>query len=190
MFRLLSLLMRSPLRIRILAYFFRRPDCENTVSDVASTLGTPRSSVSREISSLVRLGFLVQRNVKRVGMYRANMSYEMSEPLAHFLTVTSPEPKEVAQAFRGIRNIALLVMSGVLLNEDRNNVDLIVVGRNLNQTHIDRAVRKVEALVAMPLQYAVFTPEAFRERKEAHDRILRDTFEFKHEILIDKTAKY
>lgn len=189
MFRILASLMRSPLRIRVLSYFFRRPDCENTVSDVATTLSIPRSSVAREVASLVRLGVLQQRTVRRIGHFRANMSLDFSDDLSNFLHVTSPTPREVLGAFRGIRGLSLLAISGVLMHEERASVDVLIVSKNATGSHIDRAIRKAESLAAIPLRCAVFTPEEFRERREAHDRIIRDTFEFEHKTLVDKMGK-
>lgn len=189
MFRILASLMRSPLRIRVLSYFFRRPDSENTVSDAAATLSFSRSSVAREIAALVRLGVLQQRTTRRVGHFRANMSLDFAQELSEFLKVTNPTPRETLAALRGIRSLSLLVISGALMNEDRSSIDILIVAKNASGSHIDRAIRKAEALVALPLRCVVFTPDEFKERREAHDRVIRDTFEFRHQILVDRRGK-
>jgi len=189
MFRILSTIMSSPLRVRVLTFFFRRVDAEATISEVASTLGSPRSSVSREISALVRLGMLSTRVVQRVGHYRANKAVFFIDELTNFLSVTTPEPREITAIFRSLRSVSKLVISGLLTNEEKSSLDILVIGKNIKNSQLEKTVKKVEALTALPLRYALFTPEDFKERNDAHDRLLRDVFEYKHEILIDRESR-
>lgn len=189
MFKTLALLAASPLRLKVLTNLLRSGEEEQNVASVAATLRAPREQVSKELKALARAKILLTRSVKRTLQYRANDTHPLTAPLrAFFAETTNPSDRELTAAFRGVRGLALLVASGALVNDDRGNVDLLIVSRNPENAHIERAVKRVEALAAIPIRYAVLELRDYLERRQAYDRLLRDVFEYRHKIVIERSS--
>jgi hypothetical protein len=65
-------------------------------------------------------------------------------------------------------------------------VDLIVVGDRLEEKAIAAAVHMIEAEIGRELRYAAFTTEEFRYRQGVYDRLIRDAFDYRHRVILDK----
>lgn len=183
MFKELSRLFQSPLRIKILKYFTLQPNTKVTAKEVASTVGGGVAHVEAELRSLERAEVLTsKKNGKKT--YALSPSFEHAEAIKIFLdSVTQPNDKALQEAFRGIPGITLLVATGTLVSDSRPAVDLLVVSRRPKDVRIERAVRQVETKASLPIRYAVFDIKEFEERRIARDRLLRDIFEFNHSVI-------
>jgi hypothetical protein len=98
----------------------------------------------------------------------------------------NPTDKELLGAFRGVSSILFLVATGVLANDDRGAVDLLIVCRNPHSASIPRAVLKAERLVGLPLRYSVMSLDEYFGRRQSFDRMLRDVLDFSHRTLVMK----
>lgn len=187
MFRDLATLMNSPLRIKALAYILKRPGEEGTAAELAAAVGTTKESALRELNALVRLGMVRARGTARDRKFVAEESDVLYEPIRDLLIRTAtPDSKDIIEAFRGVRGLWLLVAAGALMDDARSNVDLLIVSRSPNDAKIAKAVKKVEALAAIPIRYAVLGVEEYLGRRQAYDRMLRDIFEYSHEVVLEK----
>ena len=65
--------------------------------------------------------------------------------------------------------------------------DLLLAADGYNESRIEQAVRKLEPQIGREIRYAVFSTPEFRYRLTVHDRLIRDTLDFPHLILLDKT---
>jgi hypothetical protein len=52
---------------------------------------------------------------------------------------------------------------------------------------METAMRTLEAIFGRELRYAAFPTAEFRYRMTVQDKLLRDTFDFPHRILLDRT---
>lgn len=187
MFRDMSHAMGSASRLKVLTFFVRRPGEWGNAESVASTLGVTRTQAHKELTALVRLGVLKTRTVKRAVTYSADERDPFFAPLKWFAAQTlTPDDKDIADAFRGIRGVTLVVTSGLLTNEPKSTLDLLIVSKKPNAKRTEKAVRKVEALSALPLRYALLDATEYKGRREAYDRMLRDVFEYTHRIVLER----
>jgi len=188
MFQEISLLFKTPLRAKIVAYFVRRRGEWVPPADVASIVGASKEVTVKEISSLFRFGIIVSRKIRDKTIYRINEHDMLYEPLARFLAeVAIPTDKEIMNACRGIRGVSLIVAGGLLVNEAQSPVELLIVCKNQKDATIAAAIKKLEMFSATPLRYAVFSAEEYSERRRAYDRMLRDLFEFRHRVVFKKS---
>ena len=187
MFRDLATLMNSPLRIKALAYVLKRPNEEGTASELAAAIGSTRESALRELNALVRLGMVRARGTVRDRKFVPEENDVLYEPVRELLVkTTTPDGKDIVEAFRGVRGLWLVVAAGALMDDNRSEVDLLIVSRSPNDAKIAKAVKKVEVLAAIPVRYAVLGVEEYLGRKQAYDRMLRDIFEYSHEVILEK----
>jgi len=187
MFQDITFVFKSPLRAKIVTYFIRRPSEWGNVTDVVATVGSTRTTVSKELAQLLKFGILISKRVHNTNAYRVNENDALYKPLQEFLaTVASPTNKEIIEAFRGIRGVTLIVAGGLFTDEPKSPVEILLVCRSPKDKKIDKAIKKLEALTALPIRYAVLSPQEYYDRRQAYDRMLRDLFEFKHRIVVEK----
>jgi len=179
--------MSSPLRIKTLAYILKRTGEEGTASELASVAGTSRENAQKELNALVRLGMLRARGTARDRKFVADEADPLCAPIRTLLLdATTPDDRDVVQAFRGIRGLWLVVSAGYLVNEARSAIDLLIVTRNPDEPNIAKAIKKIESLAAIPIRYSVLEVEEYLGRRQAYDRMLRDIFEYSHRVVLER----
>ncbi len=188
MFRDVSSLFASVLRLKILTFFVRQEEVWASAETVATTLGATKQSVSRELASLARLGILRTRRASRTVSYSSNERMPLYQPLREFAgSALTPDRREIARAFSGVRGVTLVVITGLLTNESKSPVEVLVVSRRPDVKKIERAIKKIETLAALPMRYAVLEAGEYHERRQAYDRLLRDVFEYRHEVILERS---
>lgn len=187
MFRDVAQICASPLRLKALTFFIRRPGAWGSASDAAATLGAKRASVQRELATLARSGILKTRKVTKSVLYAIDERDTLFPPLlALTSSALTPSAKEIAGVFRGLRGVTLVVAAGLLAAEPKSPVDVLIVSRNPDVKRIEKAVKKLEALSALPLRYAVLEGAEYAERRQAFDRLLRDVFDYRHLVVLGR----
>lgn len=187
MFQDVSTTFKSPLRVKVVTFFVRQPELWSTTDTVATTLGTPRASVARELGQLVRFGLLKSRRVGSQVQYKINEHDDLFSPLTKFIPeVTNLTDREIVTTFKGVRGLVLIVAAGLLANEQHSPVDLLIIGKNPDEKRIDKIVKKLEVMAAVPLRYSVMDEDEYYDRKQSYDRFLRDIFEYRHRMVLEK----
>ncbi|MFQ5541098.1 MAG: hypothetical protein ACE5F4_02540 [Candidatus Paceibacteria bacterium] len=183
----IAFLFKKPLRAKIVTYFVRQSGGWASASDVAAVIGSTRAMVAKELPLLASFGLLISKRTKRTAVYRVNEQDELYAPLLRFLTAAAtPTDREIVESFRGIRGIRSIIAAGLLADEPKSSVELLIVCRNPNDTKIAKAMKRLESLAAVPLRYAVLEEDEYHNRRQAFDRMLRDLFEFHHRIILEK----
>ena len=184
MFRELSQLFGDSRRARLLKFFIFQPGERFAAADL-SAVGIPKSAAERELRALARAGILAPRKLRARVLYTLNQGHPLIPALRSFLdAVTLPDNRSLLACFKGVSGLTLIVATGALAREERSSADLLIVARNPKNPGVAKAVYKVECMTGLPLRYAVMETGKYRERLEAHDRLLRDVFEFQHRVIL------
>ena len=171
-------------RAKLAKFFLLQNEIRATAEQVASAIGLPKTTVKREAVQLSRMGLLTERRQGRVAVYSLSTSHPYASSLKALLKIaTSASDKEISDFFRGAPGIHAIVAAGILADEERGSLDLLIVTRRPNDAKVHTAVRRLEKHLALPLRYAVLETRDFSERMEARDRLLRDVFEFSHRMI-------
>ncbi|MDE2079508.1 MAG: hypothetical protein KGI73_03920 [Patescibacteria group bacterium] len=186
MFQELSRLFENPRRIKILKFFIFQPDQRFAAVDF-SAIGVPKAAAEKELRALTRAGIIMPRKLRAQVTYALNPRHQLISALRDFLdTVTLPDNRALLECFKGVPGLSLIVATGVLAREERSSADLLIVARKPQHPAIAKAVFKVECAIGLPLRYAVMETHRYTERLEAHDRLLRDVFEFQHRVILGR----
>lgn len=187
MFKELSKYLSSPARLKVLKFFSFQPAQRFAASDVSSTLGMSKKNAEAELRSLAKSGIITRKGQGKKVTYAYAADHPFAEPLRLFLAETTlPSEKSITAAFKGVPGVSLLIACGSLALDSRSPIDLLVVTRRPRHPSIERAVRKVEVAVALPLKYAVLEAGEYKSRLEANDRLLRDVFDFSHRQIMGR----
>lgn len=187
MFKRLSALFATPIRVKVLAYTFRSP-AGGTVQECAQVAGASAPLVMKEFNALAKTGIITYRIVGGRKSYVPNPVHAMAPAVAALLAAFAPTDAEITKIFAPARGIQLLIITGMLAGDDRNRADLLIVARNPSDKAIVRSVKQLERAMSIPLRYALMTREDYDARRQGADRLIRDTFEYPHRVLIERSA--
>lgn len=101
--------------------------------------------------------------------------------------VSPPRYDNVVTALRGTGRPTAVILSGCFVGDLTRPADIIVAGDSLNERRLEKAIRTLEPSVGRELRYASFTTPEFRYRLTIQDRLMRDTFDYPHLVLLDRT---
>ena len=203
----LSALLDSPARARLLRAFVFDPDREFSIQDIAKRTALSAVSATREMKWLEK-NAIVKRlkqisielknaggkkisRPRRVDAWKFNAEYPQAQPLARFVHEISPMKHEIVlKELRRCGKISVVVLSGSFMGDPSRPADVIVAGEDINVARLDAATKRLETELGREIRYAHFTPAELRYRMTVQDRLIRDTFDYPHTILLDKARLF
>jgi len=185
----------EPNRAKILRLFVLYDTDEHTLSALAERTGVASAVVAKELDALASLGVLREakgqgkndKERKAATRYSFNYKFKHAQSLATFVRAVSEDRfDDVDRALRHAGRFSAIVLSGVFLGDLQRPADLIIVGDAVNEKRLENAVRSFEPRYGREIRYAVFSTPEFRYRLTIHDKLVRDTLDYPHRILLNK----
>jgi hypothetical protein len=113
--------------------------------------------------------------------------FQYAQALSTFVHDVSPTQfRDVEKALRGSGRLTAIVLSGIFTGDLNRPADLIVVGDFVNEKRLEKAVRSFEPKYGCEIRYALFSTPEFRYRLTIHDKLIRDTLDYPHRVLLNK----
>ena len=198
----LSTFVGAPARARVLRVFIFNQSEALALSHVAQRAGVSTVVAEKEVHFLKRAGIIKEAKFSvKVGSgerrvvagkqpedaWAFDTQSQHAAALSKFIHEISPvEHKEVVVTLRRSGSLGTIVLSGTFVGDMSRPVDLLVVANGLNEDRLERAVKALERLYGREVRYASFTTPEFRYRLTIQDRLLRDTLDYPHLVLLDK----
>lgn len=192
----------DPSRARILRLFVLFDKEHFTLSEVARRAKVTSQAANREIEALVKMGVVkaenggslpagrqgkTARQRKSAVRFLFNSNFKYANAVSTFIHEVSPEKfSEVEQALRGTGRLTAIVLSGVFTGDLNRPADVIIVGDFVNEKRLEKAMRGFESKFGREIRYAVFSTPEFRYRLTIHDKLVRDTLDYPHRLLLNK----
>jgi hypothetical protein len=199
----LASLLGSHVRARLLRLFVFNKTEQFTAEEAMKRAQVNKKDFTKEIKLLEKIGIVKKKNwtkeesrgrgkgkkiVKRkVSGWTVQESNQYIGSLTVFLRSIAPAAKDgVTGRLTGVGKMKLIALAGALCDDDNSRVDLLVVGDKLDDRKLQAALRAIEADIGAEVRYAAFTTEEFHYRLNVYDKLVRDVFEYPHEILLDR----
>lgn len=196
--------MGNPARAKVLRVFVFDQSGVFTVALAVKRSGVSLRVAEKEIKTLEEWGILKKgkfsitlshgSNTKRVvgkqkeQAWTINPNFKYLGALSKFVHEVSPvHYNSIVVALRHSGRLATVVLSGCFVGDAARPADLVVAGDSLNESRLEQAVRALERKFGREIRYASFTTSEFRYRLTIQDRLLRDTLDYPHLVLLDKT---
>lgn len=185
----------EPVRASILRLFALYETSHFPLLEIAKRVGVSERVAAKEVNFLVNLGVVRMhegegknaRERKAGTTYSFDAKFKHAGALTAFIHEVSPERfGEVEKALRASGRLNAIVLSGVFIGDSNRPADLIVVGDNVNEKRLEKAVRSFEPKYGREIRYALFSTPEFRYRLTIHDKLVRDTLDFPHRLLLNK----
>lgn len=182
---------------RMLRVFALHPKEQCTRAQIARRAGVVDGVVARGLRQLEKMDVIKKRSLltriphnkktKTEDVWMFNQSFTHARSLANFIRDVSPPPHDVVlDALKRSGTLSLVVLSGTFVEDDARPLDILIAAISPNEKGIERAVRTLEGLFGKELRYAIFSLSELRYRMTIQDRLLRDTFDFRHTVLLDR----
>jgi DNA-binding Lrp family transcriptional regulator len=193
----LSILFGSTARVKLLRFFLFNPSKEFTFDDMSRRARLVRRTARTEISALEKAGVITRctiyvdqpgktKKLKVLG-YALNKKFPELQALQTFLFETAPiDGKNLLRHLRKAGTLDFVAVAGVFVHEFEQQLDVLIAMKKLPQTKIETAIRALEAEIGIEIRYAAMDSEDLLYRVGMNDRLMRDVFDYKHQILVDR----
>lgn len=193
----INALFGSKTRVKLLNLFFNSPDQKFYVREISRTIDEQVNSVRRELTNLESVGVVKSSTEDRKIYYQANQRFKYYLPLrVIFAGVTIGDDISVDKKTSDIdkwqselsyiqNEVELLVLFGVLANDPKSNIDMLLVGDNYGHK-LSEWASKIENKEGRELNYMILSMEDFYYRYTTQDTFIKGLFKSNHKVIFDK----
>jgi hypothetical protein len=191
-------------RAQLLRVFVFNPTEAVTVQAAAKRAGISKTAVTRELKMLEKIGIIkkgktfaialangtkrVVQGDQREDMWTINRDFKHLRAVSSFVHETSPVKFDnIVGALRRGGKISAVILSGAFMGDPTRPADLIVAADPLHERKLESAIRELEPQFGREIRFAAFSTPEFRYRLTIQDRLIRDTLDFPHLVLLDRT---
>jgi len=183
----LAKLFGSGARLKVIRLFLFNKDAALTFPEVAQRARLSKDAARHELNDLLTAGLIRKKGTQRPTHYQTNPRFEHLDALDMFVReTTSVSPQNIMKVLKRAGTLRLVALSGLFTGVLETQIDLLVVGDNIEERILASAVHSLEAELGREIRYASFATLDFRYRLGVYDRLLRDVFDYPHRLLIDK----
>lgn len=185
----------EPTRAKIIRLFAINDKIGFAIPDVAKRASLSAAAAKRGVKELVAIGIIKEvegeggnAKVRKAGTrYFFNEKFKYANALSTFVHEVTPERfTEVERALRGTGRMNAIVLSGVFIGDLKRPADLLLVADSVNEKRLEKVLRSFEPKYGREIRYTVFSTPEFRYRMTINDKLLRDTLDYPHRLLLNK----
>ncbi len=191
----LSKLFGSQTRVKIMRLFLLNSGNNFEIENISSRSRVSKPNARKEVKNLASIGFIKNKIIiregsrgakKKISTWHLNTSFEFLSPIQDLLINPSILlPPDLANKFKPIGKIKLMVVSGVFIGEDESRVDLMIVCDKLKKTVFNQIIKNLEIEIGKELDYIVFDTTEFKYRVDMYDKLVCDVIDLPHRKLVD-----
>lgn len=183
---ILQKLFGSTARVKLLRLFLFNPRQSFPLEEIVTRARVTVSEARREVALLRSAGVVEPSHRGKVTRYAANLEFPYLLALQSLLLNAPARGEEIAGRLRGVGAIKLIVIGGIFLGEWENSIDLFIVGDRFKEKKLRDRLRVLESEIGKELRFAFLSSEEFFYRLNMNDRLVRDTFDYPHRIILDR----
>ncbi len=202
--KILGKLFGSSAMVKLLRLFIFNPEHTFTNKEITARAKITADTLRLEISIMKQMGFIKKKiayrqttkkgkdkkkivKKKKVSAWTLNEKFPYIESLQSFLVNATPvKNKDIPKRLSIAGAIKLVVISGFFIQNWDSRIDILIVGNGIRKSQLETAIKSIESEIGKELRYAVFETQEFKYRMGIYDRLIRDVFDYKHEVILDK----
>lgn len=168
---MLTDLIVSRVRVKILQLFFLAPDKIFHVRDIVRRISEEINAVRRELAHLEKIGLMSKERRANRLFYALRRDYPIFFDLMELVVKTSGLGMDLIKNKSKLGKVKFIMVSGKFarnLNRGANDVDILIVGKVV-LPEISQLVRTEEVKREREINYTVMSEEEFEFRKRRRD---------------------
>lgn len=177
-------------RLRILRFFLANRKESFKLDDVEFNTKCRRDALRKDLLSLTNAGFLDRSlDSKNNSVYKLSPNFKYADTLNSLVFDFKSLSKEaILNRFKKIGRIKLFSFTGVFIDDNDIDLDILVVGDVLKPKEITKVLGEINAMFASKLRILVIDIEEFDYRKKMFDRFLHLVLDSDRITLVDKVS--
>ena len=196
----LSEFMGNPHRGKMVRALIFNENERFTAKDAGKRSGVSPVAAARELKALEKIGIAkrgrivpttpsgAKKRLKPEVAWFLNPNFKYLRALSSFVREIAPmRYEQIVDALRRSGKLSTVILSGSFMGDLSRPADILLAGDSLNEKRLEVAVKELEPLFGRELRYAAFTTPEFRYRLTVQDRLIRDTLDYPHLILLDRS---
>ncbi len=198
---MLEHLFGSRTRVKLLGLFLRYPSDQLYVREITRRINTQINAVRRELSNLMKLGFIVEvedeneggKKRKTPGLkkkyYKVNPGFKLYQEISALVMRAQVLLEgRLDQDILRLGDIRYLAFLGAFLGKVKSPVDLFIVGE-LDENALKKLVGESEKALGFEINFSVMSLDEFRYRKDMTDKFLYAILESQKNVVVDRLAE-
>ncbi len=186
---MLSQLLGSEARTKILNIFLTKPEGEYYLRQLARDLDLQVNSVRRELLNLEKMGLiklvLSEKKTKEKKYYIVNRDFILFNELrALFIKAQLLSTKDFVDNVQKICTPKLFVLTGFFTGNSDSKTDLLLVGR-INREKFNKLIKELEESINREINYTIMDEREFFYRREIFDVFLHKIMDGKKITVFD-----
>ena len=194
----LTIVFGSQARVKLLRFFLFNPSKEFTFDDISKRARLVRRTARTEITALEKAGVIKKKQIYvqkeegsetkvRAQGYALNKKFTELQALQTFLFETAPiNGKTVLAHLRKAGPVDFICVAGIFVKDFEHRLDILVSMKKLPAGKVENAIRSLEAELGIEIRFASFTSEDLIYRVGMYDKLIRDVFDYPHEVILDR----
>lgn len=173
---MLTDLIISRVRVKILQLFFLAPDKIFHVREIVRRISEEINAVRRELAHLEKIGLMSKERRANRLIYALRRDYPIYFDLMELVLKTSGLGMDLIKNKSKLGKVKFIMISGKFarnLNRGTNDVDILIVGKVV-LPEISHLVRTEEVKREREINYTVMSEEEFEFRKRRRDPFILD----------------
>lgn len=180
-----------------------------TLKNAAKHSGLSIQAVAREAKAMEKIGIIkkiagasskskktakkklakkVPGSAKQESTWILNPEFKHLRALSLFIhEVSPPRYGNIVATLKNCGRLSAVVASGCFMGDTTRPVDLMIVVDNVNENRLEHAIKALEPIFGREIRYASFSTTEFSYRLTIQDRLIRDTLDYPHQVLLDRT---
>lgn len=186
---MLSQLLGSEARTKILNIFLTKPEGEYYLRQLARDLELQVNSVRREILNLEKMGLikpvLSEKKTREKKYYVVNRDFILFNELRSlFIKAQLLSTKDFVENVQKICTPKLFVLTGFFTGNSDSKTDLLIVGR-INRDKFNKLIKELEESINREINYTIMDEKEFFYRREIFDVFLHRVMDGKKIVVFD-----
>ncbi len=148
-------------------------------------------NLNPHLNDLVKAGFLRSFSKKSSKFYILNSKSSLIADFESIISKQRIKTKQITdpleKAILKVKGLKVAVLSGLFVGDLNATCDLLLAGP-VSQRSLDNLISKVEDMVGGEVNYALFDSSEYQYRKNIFDRFMKDVFDNRHSIILEKIA--
>lgn len=154
---MLSTLITSKTRVRLLVKFFLNPTMKAYLRQLADEFGESTNSVRIELNRLTEAGLLESYAEGNTIMYQAKKSYPLYPELKSIVTKITGIDKVVEDVIQRLGSLdKTFIVGDYVKGIDSGIIEVILVGEKVDEIYLKELISKSEVLIDRKIKYLIF----------------------------------
>jgi hypothetical protein len=187
MSEILESLFGSKERARLLRFFLQNPEQVYEFVDIVRKNMIKSNPTKRELSTLVKIKFIILRTKKGKNYYQLNQNFNFYPELKNLIAKSNiyPQCKSLGNVSK-LGNIKLAAISGTFINYPKSKADMILVGDGVSKARLRNLMNSLEAEIGKEINFVMMTMDEFKYRLNMLDKFVLEFLEGPHEELVNR----